>query len=57
MSESETAFMLEQGQVGMRRVGDQLGPLAGTVQKMPFSETQESFLVTVLKLSIFRRQN
>ena len=29
MSESETAFMLEQGKVGLRRIGDQLGPLAG----------------------------
>ena len=29
MSESETAFMLEQGQLGMRRLGQQLGPLAG----------------------------
>ena len=29
MSESETAFMLEQGQLGLRRMGDQLGPLAG----------------------------
>ena len=29
MSESETAFMLEQGQLGLTRMGDQLGPLAG----------------------------
>ena len=29
MSESETAFMLEQGQLGVERMGEQLGPLAG----------------------------
>ena len=53
MSESETAFMLEQGQLGMRRMGQQLGPLAGWLKDIIDQEHGPDWQVIVGKKGSF----
>ena len=53
MSESETAFMLEQGKVGLRRIGDQLGPLAGWLKDIIDQEFGPDWQVIVGRKGAF----
>ena len=53
MSESETAFMLEQGQLGLGRMGEQLGPLAGWFKDILDQEYGPDWQVIVGKKGSF----
>ena len=53
MSESETAFMLEQGRIGINKTGHQLGLLAGwlkdTIDQEYGPDWQVSFIIIIKK--------
>jgi hypothetical protein len=53
LSESDSAFMLEQGRLGMTRLGDQLGALAGWLKDVVDQEFGPDWQVIVGKRGSF----